>query len=78
MKNASREVKLIALADKLSNMRASAGRFRRIGAEMWQSFNMKDAAAQEWYYREIAECTREFEDTPQWREYTELCDEVFG
>lgn len=78
LNNASREVKLIALADKLSNMRMSVERFRKIGAAMWQSFNMKDAALQGWYYRSIAECTGEFADTPQWQEYTGLCDEVFG
>lgn len=78
LSNASREVKLIALADKLSNMRMSVERFRKIGAAMWQSFNMKDAALQGWYYRSIAECTGEFADTPQWQEYTGLCDEVFG
>lgn len=78
LNNASREVKLIALADKLSNMRMSVERFRKIGAAMWQSFNMKDAALQGWYYRSIAECTGEFADTPQWQEYISLCDEVFG
>lgn len=78
LKNASIEVKLIALADKLSNMRTSAERFRKIGASMWQSFNMKDAALQGRYYRGIAECTKEFSDTPQWQEYVRLCDEVFG
>lgn len=78
LNSASREVKLIALADKLSNMRTSVERFRKIGAAMWQSFNMKDAALQGWYYRSIAECTGEFADTPQWQEYTGLCDEVFG
>lgn len=78
LKCASFEVKLIALADKLSNMRISAERFRSVGVSMWQSFNMKDASLQGWYYRSIAECTREFADTPQWQEYVRLCDEVFG
>lgn len=78
LNSASREVKLIALADKLSNMRTSVERFRKIGDAMWRSFNMKDAALQGWYYRSIAECTGEFADTPQWQEYTALCDEVFG
>ncbi|MCM1308820.1 MAG: HD domain-containing protein [Butyrivibrio sp.] len=78
LRHASREVKLIALADKLSNMRTSAERFCTVGAKMWQSFNMKDEALQGWYYRSIAECTEEFADTPQWREYRALCDAVFG
>lgn len=78
LRGASSEVKLIALADKLSNMRTSAGRFRRVGVSMWQSFNMKDISLQGWYYRSIAECTKEFADTPQWQEYVKLCDEVFG
>lgn len=78
LKTAPHEVKLIALADKLSNMRTSAARFAAVGGAMWQSFNMKDPSLQEWYYRAIAECTRDLEATPQWREYTKLCDEVFG
>lgn len=78
LKNASSEARLIALADKLSNMRTSAARYRQIGKDMWQNFNMKDESMQEWYYRSFAECTDEFADTPQWQEYVRLCGEVFG
>ena len=78
LENAEYNVKLIALADKLSNMRLSAIRYKKEGDRMWQYFNEKDKNKQGWYYKGIAKLTGEFSETPIWQEYVKLCDEVFG
>lgn len=78
LKTAGHDVKLIALADKLSNMRLSLVRHRTEGDDMWKHFNEKSKERQAWYYRSIAEATKEFANTALWKEYVSLCDEVFG
>ncbi len=78
LKNAGFEVKLIALADKLSNMRLSLARYKNEGDGMWRHFNEKSKERQGWYYKSIALATKEFADTPMWQEYVRLCKEVFG
>ena len=78
LKNAPIEVKLLALADKLSNMRLSILKFREQGVSMWNCFNEKDPKMHEWYYRGVAEAVSEFKGTKEWQEYVSLCDAVFG
>jgi myo-inositol-1(or 4)-monophosphatase len=68
---------MICLADKLSNMRMSANMHRVKGDEMWQIFNQKDKREQEWYYRSIYENLLELADTAAYKEYVELCNQVF-
>ncbi len=78
LKNASLEVKIIALADKLSNMRDTMRDYSQKGDDIWQKFNQKDKSKHEWYQRSILENTKELKDTEAWIEYKELCDKVFG
>lgn len=76
--NAPREAKLIMLADKISNMRSTVRDFRKNGNRIWDKFNMKDPAAQEWYYRGVAKVLSDLSDLPQYEEYCAMLDEVFG
>lgn len=77
LKGAERDIKLIALADKLSNLRSTAGEYRVNGDEVFNRFNEKDKSKHEWYYRNIARALADLSDTPQWEELAELCDEIF-
>ena len=77
LKNASLEVKMIALADKLSNMRDTMRDYSLIGDDVWLKFNQKDKKKHEWYQRGILENTKELKETAVWKEYKELCDKVF-
>jgi len=72
------DIKIIALADKLSNIRAMVRDERRAGAAFWERFNQKDKAQHGWYYRSVAEATAELSDFPAWQEYMRLVEEVFG
>lgn len=47
---ASRDTQMVALGDKLSNMRAMARNQREQGDRLWQCFNEKDPARHAWYY----------------------------
>lgn len=75
---ASREAKMLALADKLSNLRAIYRDTCIIGDKVWERFNEKDKKMHGWMYRSIAEALRELEDHPTWQEYDRLVRTVFG
>lgn len=77
LRNASLEVKMIALADKLSNMRDTMRDYSLVGDDVWLKFNQKDKKKHEWYQRGILENTKELQETDVWKEYKELCDKVF-
>ncbi len=75
--NAPIEAKMIMLADKISNMRATVKDHKKYGDDLWKRFNMTDPVQQQWYYRSVAEVLSELSDTPQYREYLSLLDQVF-
>lgn len=76
--SAGRELKLIVLSDKLSNIRAIHRDFEREGAQMFRKFNQSDMRAHAWYYRSCTALVRdEFESTPAWRELSTLVEYVF-
>ena len=72
-----RDVKILWLADKLSNMRSFYREHLRLGDAMYQQLNQKDPAMHAWYYRMIAVMLSELSDYPAYREYTELIAKVF-
>lgn len=75
---ASREAKIVALGDKLSNMRAIARDYSVRGDELWNLFHAKDPADHAWHYRGLLESLRELEDTFAFREFETLIQQVFG
>lgn len=78
LKTASKEAKLLVLADKLSNLRTTARDFLLEGEEVWHRFNEKDKLEHAWYYKGIAERLTELEGFPAYEEYKMLCRQVFG
>ncbi len=48
-------VKMLWLADKLSNLRSLAGIYSERGEEVWKNLNQHDPNMHCWYYRSIAE-----------------------
>lgn len=75
---ASIEVKMIALGDKLSNIRAIYRDQLAIGDALWERFHQKDKAQHKWYYSAIADALSELKVHPAWQEYHELVQKVFG
>ncbi len=73
-----KDVKILWLSDKLSNMRSFYRLFRKNGTSMWEGFHQKDPEIQAWYYRTIRDLTSQLKNTDAWREYNELVIKVFG
>lgn len=72
------EVKMIALGDKLSNIRAINWDFQKIGDELWNRFNQKDKTQILWYYRSVADAIRELSQFPAWRELDTLISKTWN
>lgn len=79
LQSADRDVKLICLGDKLSNLREIARDYSALGNALWERFNQKDKSMHRWYYSSILEVMGDtFGDVPAVREYRELMEQVFG
>ena len=74
---ADRNARILALADKLSNLRAIERDVTSIGDQVWERFHQKDKKMHGWLYRQIAEVLRELEEYPAWQEYDRLIRRVF-
>ena len=74
---ADREAKILALADKLSNIRAIHRDQKTIGDQLWQRFNEKSKEKHGWMYRQVADALSELSDTFAWQEYDELVRKTF-
>lgn len=78
LKVAPREVQMIGLADKLSNMRDIDRDYPECGEELWNRFRMKDKNVIGWYYKSIRESLKEsMRDKEAYREYCELIEKNF-
>lgn len=74
---ASREAKMVALGDKLSNMRAIARDYAEMGEAVWQKFAVKEKAPHAWHYRGLAASLSELKDTFAYQEFVTLLNKVF-
>lgn len=75
------EARLLALADKLSNIRAIQRDHEMLGNELWDRFNQKDPKMHGWYYGSLAKmflADPELKDTQACREYADRVRAVFG
>ena len=71
--------KVVALGDKLSNMRGIAWDYRQRGDAVWSLFHTPNGKTDvEWYYRSLAEALSELSETLPYQEYLRLLDETFG
>lgn len=72
------DAKMVALGDKLSNMRAIARDYAEQGDALWNLFRMKDRKDHEWHYRGLATSLRGLQDTFAYKEFEQLINQVFG
>lgn len=76
---AKREVQMIGLADKLSNMRDINRDYPVAGEKLWDRFRMKDKDTIGWYYKGIREALfNDFSGIPAYEEYCQLVEKNFG
>ena len=75
---ATHDAKIVALGDKLSNMRAIARDYQDIGDKLWERFHAKDPKDHEWHYRGLASALKELDNTYAYKEFATLIDTVFS
>lgn len=75
---ASHDAKIVALGDKLSNMRAIARDYAIQGDAFWNIFHAKDPKDHEWHYRGLADSLRELSGTFAYKEFETLINQVFN
>jgi len=78
LSSASHDAKIVALGDKLSNMRAIARDYAMQGDKLWNLFHAKDPKDHEWHYRGLASALHELHDTFAYKEFEQLINQVFG
>ena len=74
---APRDSKIVAIGDKLSNLRAIVADYRQIGDALWKRF--KAPGGKEdilWYYTILADALNSLAGTPPYEEYLNLLKEI--
>ena len=78
LRTAPQEVQMIALADKLSNMRDIDRDYPIDGEKLWERFRMKDKEIIGWYYKGVRDSLREaFAGVEAYEEYCRLVAKNF-
>ena len=77
-RKADRDSKIVALGDKLSNLRAIALDYRKLGDALWSRFRAPEGKKDiEWYYRSLASSLAVLADTDPYQEYLALIEDTF-
>ena len=77
LKQASRDEKIVALGDKLSNMRAIARDYTSKGEVFWDLFRIKDKSVHAWRYHALLDAFSELSDTYAYQEFDFLVNRIF-
>ena len=73
------DAKIVAMGDKLSNMRAIARDYETQGDKLWNLFHAPNGKPDhEWHYRGLADSLLELDDTFAYHEFVSLINQVFG
>ena len=76
---ADRDSKIVAIGDKLSNIRGITNDYRLVGDKVWTRFHAPGGKKDiEWYYRGIATALFELSETLPFQEFLTLLDQTFG
>lgn len=72
------DIRIVALGDKLSNMRSLYRDYIEFGDQIWNRFNEKDKAKQGEYYKGLTQALATLERFPEYGEYCSLVEKVFS
>lgn len=76
---ASYECKMVAMGDKLSNLRAISIDYRELGEALWSRFKAPEGRSDiEWYYRGLATALASLNGTAPYTEYLALLTTTFA
>ncbi|HEY5524122.1 MAG TPA: HD domain-containing protein [Clostridium sp.] len=76
-KEKSEDIGIVALGDKLSNMRAIDRDLQVIGDKLWERFNVKDKNEHKWYYSGLVDSLSYLSEYNAYQEFKRLVDKVF-
>lgn len=77
--SASRDAKIVAMGDKLSNMRAILRDYDKIGEKLWGIFHAPGGRDDhEWHYRGLADSLSDLAGTEAYAEFGAAINHVFG
>lgn len=78
---ADKRIKMLVMADKVSNLRSMAADYKQVGEALWNRFNAK-APMQAWFYYGGLAALISLKDEPQcsavYNEMQALCNEIFA
>ncbi len=69
---------MIALGDKLANLRAIHRDLTMLGEQFWQRFTVSAPSMQAWYYLSMLKSLERLKKYPVYQEFSELAQMVFG
>lgn len=72
------DIKIVALADKLSNIKSMYRDEKVLGDKLWERFNEKDKSEQGWYYKGMVDSLSSLEKYDEYKEFKQLVYKVFG
>jgi len=71
------DILIVALADKLSNMRSIDRDYAMLGEQLWERFNITEKHSHGWYYKGLVQCLKPLSHTPEYKEFESLVYKVF-
>lgn len=74
---ATRDMQLLACADKLANLRSVKADYAKIGEEVWDIF-VRGKEKQAWYYKGVLDALRPLNGLPMYQEFETLVNEIFN
>ena len=77
LKKATYDEKIVAIGDKLSNMRAIARDYTSMGEVFWERFHIKEKSVHGWRYHALLDALSDLSDTYAYQEFEFLVNRVF-
>lgn len=74
---ATRDMQMLACADKLANLRSVKADYARIGEDVWDIF-VRGKEKQAWYYQGVLDALAPLEDLGMYQELKALIKEIFN
>lgn len=74
----NKDIKIICLADKLSNLYSIVKGYQIHKDEVWNFFNQKDKNMHAWYYRELFKALSDLKEYYAYQDYARLYKYLFG
>ena len=78
LKNASRDVQIIALGDKLANIRDMWRDYITVGEKLWERFHENDPKLHEWRYKELVKALSKLEGIEAYEEFKFRVNNLFN